>query len=83
MWFVLVALAVWATSTAADFNCSQAPGKGKPYFENTLKSVTDIPPRNAFQISFASRVAKSLKGNHNDPLLFLGPNRLSRRCIRI
>ncbi|KAL6726722.1 hypothetical protein Aduo_008663 [Ancylostoma duodenale] len=27
MWFVLVALAVWATSTAADFNCSQAPGK--------------------------------------------------------
>ncbi|RCN46100.1 hypothetical protein ANCCAN_07872 [Ancylostoma caninum] len=27
MWFVLVALAMWATSTAADFNCSEAPGK--------------------------------------------------------
>ncbi|VDM69189.1 unnamed protein product [Strongylus vulgaris] len=26
MWYV-VALVVWATSTSADFNCSEAPGK--------------------------------------------------------
>ncbi|KAK6743998.1 hypothetical protein RB195_010976 [Necator americanus] len=27
MWYVLVALVVWAAGAAADFNCSEAPGK--------------------------------------------------------